>query len=78
MPCGGIFPTLPAEGHRCFACGESKPAPDHCLIEWDADIHGKCVAEFLKTDEGRIVLDHGHGIVVDIEGTTTVVQEETP
>ncbi len=39
---------------------------------WDAYIHGACVAAFLKTDEGQIVVEHKHHIQVD----GTVLQKE--
>ena len=73
MPCGGIFPMEPVvsthpEGQTCscccWTCSKHFPPPDHFLIEWDAFIHGKCVEAFLKTDEGKIVLDHKHAVIV--------------
>lgn len=69
MPCGGIYP-IEASDHPCWAC--NKPGANHELIEWDAVIHGACVRDFLKTDEGQIVVRHQHLIQIDNE----VLQEE--
>jgi hypothetical protein len=63
MPCGGIYPVGPADV-PCFLCNES--GADHALIEWDAALHGKCVQPFLNTDEGQIVLNHKHWVIVEL------------
>jgi hypothetical protein len=36
--------------------------------EWDAPLHTGCVEEFLKTPDGKIVLAHGHSIVLEPNG----------
>lgn len=68
MPCGGIFPVQAEDGVECFYCEARTPAPDHFCEEWDALLHGKCVEPFLKTAEGKIVVEHNHLIVVEIDG----------
>ena len=72
MPCGGIYPTEISEPnrHTCWAC--NKGSPDHFMEEWDAFIHGTCVREFLKTEEGQIVVLHKHHIQIGEE----ILQEE--
>jgi hypothetical protein len=69
MPCGGIYP-IKASDKLCWAC--DKPGADHELVEWDSVIHGTCVREFLKTEEGQIVVHHEHLIQIGDE----VLQEE--
>ena len=72
MPCGGIYP-IEAMGESyqdvkdtpCWMCGQSG-----CEVfceEWDTGLHKKCVEEFLKTPEGKIVIAHGHEIHLDME-----------
>lgn len=72
MPCGGIFPVDPKEAgrHSCFHC--HKLGCDHFLIEWDSFLHKGCVRPFLETEEGIIVVRHGHLIQVG----DTVLQKE--
>ena len=36
---------------------------DHWLEEWDSCLHRDCILPFLKTDEGQIVIEHGHTII---------------
>lgn len=71
MPCGGIYPVKRepgdcpnAEWDRCYYCLKNDPQPDHFVEEWDAYIHGKCVEAFMKTEEGQIIKDHGHEVVI--------------
>jgi hypothetical protein len=85
MPCGGIFPIdevpknyVTGTVAACWHCGKADPPPDHILIEWDSYLHGVCVKPFLKTEEGRIVLNHRHIVEVRLpDGTIETVQEET-
>ena len=37
----------------------------HFCHEWDTSIHARCVPRFLATDEGQIVIDHKHTILLD-------------
>jgi hypothetical protein len=46
------------------------------LIEWDSVIHGVCVADFLTGEEGKVVLNHKHAVVVLIDGVETVLHKE--
>lgn len=73
MPCGGIYPlTQHFAGpmldktnpyHACFYCGKSEPTVTHFCDEWDCYLHRKCITPFLKTEEGKIVLEHGHEVI---------------
>lgn len=65
MPCGGIYAVASVSGHPCFYCHSSKVRCDHWCTEWDAPLHACCVIPFLETTEGRLVLDHGHEVVVE-------------
>jgi hypothetical protein len=64
MPCGGISDGWgKASAGACFVC-HGKRWDEACTLfceEWDAYLHYRCLAEFLTMDEGRIMLDHGHG-----------------
>lgn len=67
MPCGGIYPTKHSvfagmEG-RCFHC--HKEGAKHFCEEWDCLLHARCVPDFLKTMEGKIVIEHGHEVLID-------------
>lgn len=72
MPCGGIYPIAGTwvepyynaeDPHsRCLWCGKGEPKPDHFCDEWDCFLHGECIEEFLKGDEGKIVLIYGHQV----------------
>ena len=81
MPCGGIEPMkndrlgsindkLDATQGGCWIC--DRGGAQHMCFEWDTYIHARCVPQFLNTDEGRIVIDHGHLVVLDfsLEETT--------
>ncbi len=73
MPCGGIY-RIRSEGFdriaHCFHCNKeiAPGGPLYFVEEWDAHVHGKCIHAFLLTDEGRIVLQHGHVIAIDEGG----------
>jgi len=63
MPCGGIYPAKVEAGDgECMHCGKEDPIPTLYCEEWDCFLHVDCVPDFLETDEGLIVLDHGHEI----------------
>jgi hypothetical protein len=77
MPCGGIFPGY-AGGtvdHPCWVC--RKGGCDLFCMEWDAVIHSACVPKFLASDEGQIVLDHKHQVVVMKDGQPFTLHEGT-
>jgi hypothetical protein len=72
MPCGGITPTKNSfvrdvvnEPQKCYFCG--KPGACHFVEEWDAFIHARCVPAFLQTDEGKVIIDHGHEVYINFE-----------
>lgn len=73
MPCGGIWPVdeksgayAPGKNPRCWMARNpdhnKEPGPWSWVEEWDTLIHDKCIDEFLKTREGKIITDHGHEI----------------
>ena len=76
MPCGGIFPVFgnwvekyllqaadtPDPIDKCWQC--DRTGPDHFCLEFDCFLHGSCVEKFLQTQEGEIVLKHGHEVRV--------------
>lgn len=65
MPCGGIYPGGPCgpeDDYPCWVCREKEC--DLFCDEWDTPLHSRCVAKFLESDEGRIVLAHGHEVVI--------------
>jgi len=74
MPCGGIHPIdndqlgtirehLDSTQGGCWVC--SRGGAMHFCHEWDTFIHARCVPRFLATDEGQIVIDHKHTILLD-------------
>lgn len=69
MPCGGIYP-ISGTGN-CFHC--NKPGAHHFCEEWDCYIHARCVPDFLKGEEGIIVIHHKHDVILrfDLEEETT-------
>lgn len=78
MPCGGIWPLAKVNGKwagdpelRCWQCNRS--GADHFCEEWDTGLHGKCIAEFLETEEGKVVVNHGH----QVRRYDEVLHEET-
>ena len=75
--------------YGCYMCGKpcfpSKKAaagtpehllPDFFIDEWDAYIHSECVPSFLQTEEGRIVLEHGHEVAIWKDGKIVILHEE--
>lgn len=82
MPCGGIYPVQyhfskdyidkpPLHGDttppKCFFCGKNEPKVDHFCDEWDCYLHRDCIDEFLKTDEGKCVLNHKHEVLIQLK-----------
>ena len=74
MPCGGIYPEKSSwaedyhyDNSPCFVCNKPSGKIDDNLWveEWDTSIHRKCLEAFMKTDEGKIVIAHGHSIVLN-------------
>lgn len=68
MPCGGIYPVEESPGFasrketRCLMC-DGADCELHCE-EWDSDLHVRCLGSFLCSEEGQVVLNHGHEIYV--------------
>lgn len=62
MPCGGIYPSQLSDRYTCWYC--HLKGPDHWVEEWDAPLHKACIAPFLRTEEGAIVLAHKHFIQI--------------
>lgn len=69
MPCGGIFSTVygrPMLAGSCFQCGKWTDEWDGLFVEeWDAVIHRECLGLFLCSEEGKVVMEHGHAIQVE-------------
>ena len=70
MPCGGIYPIkgswvdeFGGKNALCFYCTSPCGENDLWVEEWDAPLHRSCLAEFLSTDEGKVVIEHGHDII---------------
>ena len=71
MPCGGIFPIIgsPSTGRAedCFFCSGGPPvSTEDCELwveEWDAPLHRVCLWGFLCSEEGRILIEHGHNVI---------------
>lgn len=74
MPCGGIYPTEKND-YPCWQCGEK--GCDLILIEWDSFLHSACVDAFLLTEEGKVVLGHGHAVWVIRDGKAFCLHEES-
>ena len=82
MPCGGIYPIKGSWAEAfmkpempCWQC--NKGGCDLFCMEWDAVLHSTCVPAFLETDDGKIVLNHGHAVVVLKDDNPHVLHEET-
>jgi len=69
MPCGGVYfggPLYPdIWTGECIFCGQKDA--DHFVDEWDAFIHAGCVIPWLRTEEGRLVLEHLHTIIIILD-----------
>jgi hypothetical protein len=74
MPCGGIYPakgtwlehsyspTL-SQCWKCYRMIEKLEEAYFC-DEWDCWLHKDCIPEFLKTEEGQVVLAHKHEVIM--------------
>lgn len=80
MPCGGIsrrvlgksvaeFFSTTSAPVRCMNCNERiESAGDSLFVEeWDGFIHYLCLGDYLNSEEGGIVLLHGHEIMVEAQ-----------
>lgn len=80
MPCGGIFPTMfgAIPTGECIQCGDPVRPNDAGLFveEWDAVLHRSCLGYFLCSEEGEVVLLHGHEIVLPEIGIDQVSGRE--
>ena len=71
MPCGGIYSNHPYLGGMssnavCFQCAEEAGYREMLFVEeWDTSIHRSCLSAFLSTDEGKIIMCHGHEIYIE-------------
>lgn len=77
MPCGGITPCTPQPRDRCWVCNEG--GTDHFIEEWDAGLHYRCLGKFLSSDEGQVILDHGHvifAVSTEKELTPSMIRED--
>jgi hypothetical protein len=68
MPCGGIDKYKDVHPGDCFLCG--KPDATHYCHEWDCMLHADCIVPFLETEEGKIVIKHGHRVTIWYEDST--------
>ena len=68
-PCGGIYPIKNSSIMQlisfgeCFVCGLETNVNDLWCEEFDTQLHRECLEDFLKMEEGRIVIEHGHDII---------------
>jgi len=85
MPCGGIWPATSEikkyfnehPEHDCFLCGKNVEEKDLMWCEeWDAYLHRACVVPFLETEEGQIVLKHGHQVILYFEYVAYLKDED--
>jgi hypothetical protein len=75
MPCGGIIPLDQVnKEERCLICDKSDT--DHFCEEWDSMLHVKCATTMFRTDEGKILISHGHEIVLDFSLSETKMSDE--
>jgi hypothetical protein len=62
----GGYPTRrvigPCKG-GCWVCGRG--GRKHFCHEWDTYIHARCVPQFLLSEEGQCVIEHGHEVRLD-------------
>lgn len=49
----------------CYGCGEPILSIEEAAFcdEWDCNLHISCIDAFLKTDEGRVIIDHHHEVI---------------
>ena len=62
MPCGGIDLYSDVPPGKCWFC-HLEGAMHYCH-EWDCMLHAGCVIPFLLSDEGKIVIAHGHTVTI--------------
>ena len=69
MPCGGIYPIktgwladFTSDDDECWFNDGPVGVNGLFCEEWDTSLHKSCLKRFMVTDEGRIVLEHGHTI----------------
>lgn len=76
MPCGGIWPATEEikkyfnehPEHDCLWCGKNVEEKDLMWCEeWDCYLHRDCVMDFLKGEEGQVVIKHGHQVILYFE-----------
>jgi hypothetical protein len=78
MPCGGIFPVYTNGAvidEPCWFC--NKRGCDLMCMEWDSVIHSGCVPKFLESEEGQIILNHGHQVIILKDGQPFTLHEGT-
>jgi len=51
------------DDNKCCLC--RKPGALHFVEEWDDFIHARCVPDYLHTDDGRCIIEHGHDVYLD-------------
>lgn len=80
MPCGGIYPIKGSWAEKyikpempCWQC--NKGNCDLFCMEWDTPLHSECVEEFLKSEDGQVVLNHKHDVVILKNGEPHVLHE---
>ena len=66
MPCGGISPTVfgMAPDGPCGICDKEIVKNGLFVEEWDMCIHRECLGAFLISEEGTLMMGHGHRIYV--------------
>lgn len=73
MPCGGVYPLTQPDDSPCLRCG--RRGGDHWVEEWDGAVHRGCLLDYLGSDEGEIILDHGHPIIIGLANGTLLELE---
>ncbi len=54
---------IPAAQRICCVCGGGDA--QHFCEENKAYIHARCAVEYLQTEQGRTIIDHGHTVRLD-------------
>lgn len=76
MPCGGIGKYTDVPPGKCFQCGED--GATHYCHEWDCMLHADCVVPFLSSEEGELVIAHGHTVTIWFEDSRHADKATTP
>jgi len=70
--CGGIYPIKgtiktrpPAAKRICCVCGKDNAS--HFCQETEVYLHAVCAIAFLQTEDGKIVIKHGHHIHIHFQ-----------